>query len=85
MTHRKHSRTRNAIHKAMARNPGQRMPKWMRIKSTAEQKKDIAEFVQAARDQADQQSIKQKPDLQTPVEKRPGFMRRLFNRKTGGS
>lgn len=38
MTHRKYSRTRNRIHRAMARNPGERKPLYMRLKQAAQNK-----------------------------------------------
>lgn len=69
MTHRKYSRTRNAIHKAMARNPGQRKPKYQRL-----------EQGRIAREIA---TVKDKLPRNMPAKKKAGIVDRLLNRKKG--
>lgn len=91
MTHRKYSRSRKAIHKAMARNPGQRLPQWMRILQAKAAKKmrmgidhalpcsERTERIVANTDKSGKTTLL--PDK--TIKKSPGFMRRMFNRKTG--
>lgn len=90
MTHRKYSRTRNALHKAMARHPGQRKAKHQRLEQSAKDQAGMtgdhlgAMALKEHRDEVHEQELKR---LKLPINDRPkpakGFMRKLFNRKTG--
>lgn len=93
MTHRKYSRTRNAIHKAMARSPGARMPKWMRIAQSLEDQGNANKELSVMKSGWEKPEIEMKStpngmqehrQFQKKFKDRMGFVNRLFNRKTGG-
>jgi len=85
MTHRRYGRTRKAIHKAMARNPGQRKPKYLRLEE--------AKHIKVEVEQSPIMTVQPKPIISAKikveqkfydVKPTKSFFRRLFNRKTGG-
>lgn len=98
MTHRKYGRDRQRIRRAMARNPGERKPKFERL-ATAEDSRRMAEAMMDPQPRTTRRpDIKAETALPGPVppkagddaqnppkpQKRPGFLRRMFQRKTGG-
>lgn len=83
MTHRKYGRSRQRIHRGMARNLGGRKPLWMRMEqSTTDPYHDIIEQAQKLKESAAAEKPKHwaKSDIFKPAK---GFIRQLFNRKTG--
>lgn len=98
MTHRKYSRSRNAIHKSMARHPGARQSKHMRLEQSAIDRKDFSERYGHSPLERILPILKEQESLLSRYKPKPlpttehsknlkggkGFIRRLFNRKTGG-
>ena len=85
MTHTKYSRTRKEIHKGMARHPGERKSPLMRREQSDKARGKVIESVTPikaiihAAPKVEQKFY----DIPAKPEKK-GFLRRLFNRKTGG-
>lgn len=78
--------SRREIHRGMARNPGQRKPKYLRLEQSALDRGVLKEQIDPPKRQMvvegnREREVKPLP----PHQDRPGFFRRLFNRKTGGS
>lgn len=89
MTHRKYGRSRQRIHRGMARHPGKRRPKYERMTQAEDSKAFAKAFVnpQASPKKTGtgvSKSTKRVVDTIQPRshDKKSGFLRRIFQRKT---
>jgi hypothetical protein len=86
VVHRKYGRSRQRIHRGMARN-GPRLAKFERIAMDDEQRRVARDLLKARGEPVRGVGGPNTPRRAVeglPQAKRPGFLRRLFNRKTGG-